>query len=44
VNQATVHMPRIGSGLAGGDWNRIESIVNETLGFIEITVYDLPVK
>jgi O-acetyl-ADP-ribose deacetylase (regulator of RNase III) len=43
-NQATVHMPRIGSGLAGGDWNRIESIVNETLGFIEVTVYDLPVK
>jgi O-acetyl-ADP-ribose deacetylase (regulator of RNase III) len=44
VNQATVHMPRIGSGLAGGDWNRIESIINETLGAIDVTVYDLPAK
>jgi O-acetyl-ADP-ribose deacetylase (regulator of RNase III) len=43
VNQATVHMPRIGSGLAGGDWNRIESIINETLGAVEATVYALPV-
>merc|ERR1712032_44422 len=24
---ASVHMPRIGSGLAGGDWRRIEAIV-----------------
>jgi O-acetyl-ADP-ribose deacetylase (regulator of RNase III) len=42
VNQATVHMPRIGSGLAGGDWNRIESIIDATLGAVDVTVYDLP--
>ena len=24
---ATVHMPRIGSGLAGGDWDRIEKLI-----------------
>lgn len=44
ANQATVHMPRIGAGLAGGDWNRIESLINETLGAINVTVYDLPAK
>lgn len=30
-NNATVHMPRIGAGLAGGDWNLIGNIINETL-------------
>lgn len=41
---ATIHMPRIGAGLAGGSWERIEKIIIETLvdkGF-DITVYDLP--
>ena len=23
----TVHMPKIGCGLAGGDWNKVEEIV-----------------
>jgi O-acetyl-ADP-ribose deacetylase (regulator of RNase III) len=44
VNRAAVHMARIGAGLAGGDWNEIESIINETLGAIEVTVYDLPAR
>ena len=38
------HMPRIGCGIAGGDWRRVEAIVYETLskaGF-PVTVYDLP--
>jgi O-acetyl-ADP-ribose deacetylase (regulator of RNase III) len=40
---ATVHMPRIGCGLAGGDWNVVESIINRTLTLrdIDVTVYDL---
>jgi O-acetyl-ADP-ribose deacetylase (regulator of RNase III) len=40
----TVHMPRIGSGLAGGNWKIIETIINETLinEGIAVTVYDLP--
>ncbi len=40
---ASVHMPRIGSGLAGGDWEVIEGIVNRTLvaGGVSVTVYDL---
>lgn len=39
---ATVHMPRIGCGLAGGEWNRIEKIVEETLVSqgVSVTVYD----
>lgn len=40
---ATVHMPRIGCGLAGGNWDVVESIINRTLTLrdIDVTVYDL---
>ncbi|GLX54569.1 Appr-1-p processing protein [Streptomyces hygroscopicus subsp. hygroscopicus] len=42
VNKASVHMPRIGCGLAGGKWERIEPIISKTLGARDIaaTVYD----
>ncbi len=42
-DSASVHMPRIGCGLAGGNWDLIESIILETLvsASIETTVYDL---
>ncbi|MER6335180.1 macro domain-containing protein [Streptomyces sp. NPDC001034] len=42
VNNASVHMPRIGCGLAGGKWERIEPIISKTLGARDIaaTVYD----
>lgn len=45
-HSASVHMPRIGSGLARGDWNIIEKIINDTLcnRSIKTTVYDLPKK
>ncbi len=41
---ASVHMPRIGCGLAGGTWDMVEPIINESLCGcgIEVTVYDLP--
>lgn len=40
---ATVHMPRIGAGLARGNWEVIESIINRTLTLqdVDVTVYDL---
>jgi len=40
---ASVHMPRIGCGLAGGKWKKIEPLVEETLLAQElaVTVYDL---
>ncbi|GAA3754676.1 macro domain-containing protein [Micromonospora maritima] len=39
---ASVHMPRIGCGLAGGSWQRIEPLVLRTLCArdIAVTVYD----
>lgn len=39
---ASTHMPRIGCGLAGGRWEEIEPIIEETLiaAGIEVTVYD----
>ena len=39
---ANIHMPRIGCGLAGGEWNKIEEIINDELIAHEIktTVYD----
>ena len=38
---ATLHMPRIGCGLAGGDWKVIEAILTEFVT-VDVTVYDLP--
>lgn len=41
-NNMTVHMPRIGCGLAGGTWDKIEPIIQSTLTGrnISVTVYD----
>jgi O-acetyl-ADP-ribose deacetylase (regulator of RNase III) len=41
--EASVHMPRIGCGLAGGRWEIIGKIVEEELAQagISVTVYDL---
>ena len=39
---ATIHMPRIGAGLAGGDWATIEKVIEDTVGHLDVTVYDLP--
>ena len=39
---ASVHMPRIGCGLAGGKWNKIEPLIYNTLiqKGIDVYVYD----
>lgn len=37
---ASVHMPRIGCGLAGGEWSKVEAIINETLVDVDVYVYD----
>ncbi|HEY3971581.1 MAG TPA: ImmA/IrrE family metallo-endopeptidase [Candidatus Sulfotelmatobacter sp.] len=44
AKNATVHMPRIGTGLAGGAWPVVEEIVREVLvqAAIKVFVYDLP--
>jgi O-acetyl-ADP-ribose deacetylase (regulator of RNase III) len=39
---ASVHMPRIGCGLAGGSWEEVEPIIVDELTAqgVEVTVYD----
>jgi O-acetyl-ADP-ribose deacetylase (regulator of RNase III) len=41
---ASVHMPRIGCGLAGGRWEEIEPIIEQELCArdVSVTVYDFP--
>jgi O-acetyl-ADP-ribose deacetylase (regulator of RNase III) len=38
----TVHMPRIGCGLAGGSWSKVLPVIEDTLAGIDVIVYDLP--
>ena len=42
----SVHMPRIGAGLGGGNWEAIEQIIDKALvkAGIDVTVYTLPKK
>ena len=37
----TVAMPRIGAGLGGGDWSKIEAIILEESHNFETVIYDL---
>lgn len=41
-HDASVHMPRIGCGLAGGTWDKIEPLLTEWLSNkgVQVTVYD----
>ena len=39
---ASLHMPRIGCGLAGGTWERVEPLVREACAGIDVYVYDPP--
>lgn len=44
TEKVTIHMPRIGCGLAGGKWNKVEKLLNEELGDYDIWVYDYDPK
>lgn len=39
---ASIHMPRIGCGLAGGKWEKIEPLITDWLPGTRVYVYDLP--
>ena len=41
---ATVHMPRIGSGQARGHWGIIQELIDDSLVWrgVDVTIYDLP--
>ncbi len=45
ANEASVHMPRIGAGLAGGNWETISEVIDRALIVkdVAVTVYDLPI-
>jgi O-acetyl-ADP-ribose deacetylase (regulator of RNase III) len=42
--EQSIHMPRIGAGLGGGDWDIVEELIEFILvkKGINVTVYDLP--
>ena len=40
--QTTFQMPRIGCGLAGGKWGRVEPLIREAIPNTEVFVCDLP--
>lgn len=45
ARSASLHMPRIGCGQAGGSWTLVEEIIGSTLlddAKLPVTVYDLP--
>lgn len=37
----SLHLPRMGAGLAGGDWDKIEEIIRDTIK-VPVYVYTLP--
>ena len=43
ATSASVHMPRIGCGLAGGEWPVVEAIIERTFVAhrVQVVVYDL---
>lgn len=40
LNSLPVHMPRIGTGLGGGKWEVIESMIESIMGSLHVWVYD----
>lgn len=41
VNRLSIAMPKIGAGLAGGDWQKIASILDEVFSDYNVAVYYL---
>jgi len=42
MKKRSIHMPRIGCGLAGGEWDKVKNLINLTLSEHDVYVYDLP--
>lgn len=38
-NSCSIHMPRIGCGLAGGEWDKVEPLIMEMIAVFEVDVY-----
>jgi O-acetyl-ADP-ribose deacetylase (regulator of RNase III) len=41
ISKIPIAMPKIGSGLGGGNWNVIEAIINDRLRDLNVIVYEL---
>ncbi len=41
AQNASIHMPRIGAGLGGGDWSRVRKIIEQELGHLPVYIYTL---
>lgn len=41
---ASIHAPRFGAGLAGGEWTRIEMLIKASFQINNVTVYDYDAK
>lgn len=43
---ASIHMPKIGTGSAGGDWSTINELIDDVMvrAGLSVTVYDVPPK
>ena len=41
TNDLTIAIPKIGAGLAGGDWNVIKAILEEVFNDYDVMVYEL---
>jgi O-acetyl-ADP-ribose deacetylase (regulator of RNase III) len=44
IGTASIHMPRIGCGLAGGEWSKVEPLVASALDGWAAYVYDLDTR
>ena len=44
--EASIHMPKIDTGSAGGDWSTIEEMLDDVMvrAGLFVTVYDVPPK
>lgn len=38
--ELSIHMPKIGTGLAGGEWSKIEPLIEAALWDLEVYVYE----
>ena len=40
-NKVSIHGPRFGAGLSGGNWKDIEKLINKHMSDIDVFIYDL---
>lgn len=40
ANKMTIAIPKIGAGLAGGDWETIRPILEEVFNDYDLTIYE----